>query len=50
MKLIEKRGPVEIWLSIHTAELYVYGVTASGDPRIAPSLGMAREIAAGGER
>jgi hypothetical protein len=27
-------------------EFFLYGVTASGDPRILPSLGMAREVAA----
>jgi hypothetical protein len=45
MRLIEKRGRIEIWLSRY-GEFFVYGVTASGDPRICPSLGMAREIAA----
>ncbi len=29
------------------SDFYVYGVTVGGDPRVAPSLGMAREIAAG---
>ena len=27
-------------------EFFLYGVTASGDPRVLPSLGMAREAAA----
>lgn len=44
MKLIEKRGKIEIWLV--DGECYVYGVTMSGDPRVCPSLGMAREVAA----
>lgn len=44
MKLIEKRGKIEIWLV--DGEYYVYGVTLSGDPRVCPSLGMAREVAA----
>lgn len=49
MKLIEKRGNVEIWEVNEPwgAEYYVYGVTPSGDPRVCPSLGMAREVAAG---
>ncbi len=49
MKLIEKRGAVEIWAvpENHGTDFYVYGVTVGGDPRVAPSLGMAREIAAG---
>lgn len=44
MKLIEKYGNIEIWLV--DVEYYVYGVTLSGDPRVCPSLGMAREVAA----
>jgi len=44
MRLIEKRGNIEIWLA--DGEYYVYGVTLSGDPRVCPSLGMAREVAA----
>ena len=28
------------------SDFYVYGVTVGGDPRVVPSLGMAREIAA----
>ena len=27
-------------------EFFLYGVTASGDPRVLPSIGMAREVAA----
>ena len=27
-------------------EFLLYGVTASGDPRVLPSIGMAREVAA----
>ena len=27
-------------------EFFFYGVTASGDPRVLPSIGMAREVAA----
>ena len=26
-------------------EFFLYGVTASGDPRVLPSIGMAREVA-----
>jgi hypothetical protein len=48
MKLIFKLGNVEIWSIPETWEtdFYVYGVTASGDPRVCPSLGMAHEVAA----
>lgn len=46
MRLIEKRGKIEIWQS-RDGEFYVYGVTIGGDPRVVPSLGMAREVAAG---
>ena len=45
MRLIERRGKIEIWHSARTDEYFVYGVTVGGDPRIVPSLGMAREIA-----
>ena len=48
MKLIFKNGPFEIW-EVHESygsDFYVYGVLASGDPRICPSLGMAYEVAA----
>jgi hypothetical protein len=43
--LIEKYGRIEIWLM--AGEYYVYGITNSGDPRVCPSIGMARELAAG---
>lgn len=42
MKLIEKRGTVEIWLI--DGEYYIYGVLSG--PRIAHSIGAARSIAA----
>jgi hypothetical protein len=51
MRMIEKRGNIEIWKVIENyghgpvAEYYVYGVYNSGDPRVCPSLGMAREVA-----
>lgn len=45
MKLISKRGAVEIWHDTQTDEYYVYGVTRSGDPRVVPSIGMVNEIA-----
>lgn len=47
MKLIEKRGAIEIWEVAEPwgSDFYVYGVTR--DPRVCPSLGMAREVAAG---
>ncbi len=41
--LIAKRGKIEIWF--FDGEYYVYGVTNSGDARVVPSEGMAREIA-----
>jgi hypothetical protein len=28
------------------SEFYLYGVTQGGDPRVLPSIGMARELAA----
>ncbi len=48
MALLFKNGPIEIWSvpEIWGVDYYVYGVTLSGDPRICPSLGMAREVAA----
>ena len=48
MKLIEKRGKIEIWAVEQKwgTDYYVYGVTQNGDPRVCPSLGMAREVAA----
>lgn len=45
MKLIAKRGKFEIWHDVRADEYYVYGVYLSGDPRVVPSLAMAREIA-----
>lgn len=45
MKLIEKRGSIEIWHSVRNDEYIVYGVTLGGDPRVVPSLSMAREVA-----
>lgn len=49
MELIFKSGRVEIWsvTERHGKDFYVYGVTESGDPVVCPSLGMARDIAAG---
>jgi hypothetical protein len=46
--LIFKDGPIEIWTVAESwgVEYYVYGVTIGGDPRVCPSLGMAREVAA----
>jgi hypothetical protein len=48
MKLIHKRGQIEIWAiqQSHGTDFYVYGITQNGDPRICPSLGMALEVAA----
>lgn len=46
MKLIEKRGQIEIWHDTAMDEFYVYGVMLSGDPRVVPSLAMAYEVAA----
>jgi len=48
MLLIYSNGQIEIW-AVNEAwgtDYYVYGVDASGDPRICPSLGMAYEVAA----
>lgn len=47
MRLIERRGKIEIWQVPQPwgVDYYVYGVTQSGDPRVCPSLGMAREVA-----
>lgn len=47
MHLIEKTARYEIWHFIAEDEYAVYGVYSSGDPRICPSIGMAREVAAG---
>ena len=48
MKLIEKRGNIEIWEVTETwgSDFYIYGITNSGDPIVCPSLGMAQEKAA----
>lgn len=50
MRRIFKHGAVEIWevRMDYGFDYYVYGVTLSGDPRVCPSEGMAREVAAGG--
>lgn len=42
MKLIEKRGQIEIWevTEAYGSDFYVYGVLS--DPIVCPSLGMAR--------
>jgi hypothetical protein len=48
MHLVFKSDVIEIW-SVNEAwgtDYYVYGVTASGDPRVCPSIGMAYEVAA----
>jgi hypothetical protein len=47
IKLIMKIGRVDIYevRESYGVEFYVYGVTASGDPRVVPSLDMAREVA-----
>jgi len=48
MTLVTKYGPVEIWevTESYGSDFYVYGVTENGDPRVCPSLDMAREVAA----
>lgn len=48
MQLVFKKGRIEIWAvrESYGTDYYVYGVYASGDPRICPSLGMAMECAA----
>lgn len=49
MRLIEKTDRYEIWAVLEDwgIDYLVYGAYASGDPRTCPSLGMAREVAAG---
>lgn len=49
MRLIEAAGKIQIWAVNETwgTDYYVYGTTRSGDPIVCPSLGMAREKAAG---
>lgn len=46
MQLIFKQGQIEIWAVSEAwgMDYWVYGV--SRDPRVCPSLGMAREVAA----
>lgn len=48
MHLIFKNNGIEIWSVPETwgTDFYVYGVTASGDPRVCPSIGAAYEVAA----
>lgn len=48
MNLIFKNGSVEIWAVSESwgTDYYVYGVTVGGDPRVCPSIGMAREVGA----
>lgn len=48
LKRILKHGAIEIWSVTESCgvDYWVYGVTDSGDPRVCPSLGMAREVAA----
>lgn len=47
MRLIEKTSTYEIWAvtADYGIDFYVYGLTA--DPRVCPSLEMARSVAAG---
>ena len=49
MKIIFKQGRIEIWAVNETwgTDYWVYGVAR--DPRVCPSLGMAREVAAAAE-
>ena len=49
MRLIEKNDRYEIWAITedYGVDYYVYGAYASGDPRVCPSLSMARDVAAG---
>lgn len=46
--LLLKEGPVEIWeiFGPEPTHYLVYGATESGDPRVCPSLDMARSVAA----
>jgi hypothetical protein len=48
MELIYRQGRIEIWAVSEAwgIDYWVYGVTASGDPKVCPSLGMAHEVAA----
>ena len=45
MELVAKNGKIEIWSVKERwgTDYWVYGVTA--DPKVCPSIGMAREIA-----
>lgn len=45
MKIFDYGHGIECWL--FGGEYYVYGVNVGGDPRVVPSEGMAREVAAG---
>lgn len=45
MRLIQKTARVEIWHDSRADEYYVYG--GSKLVRVCPSIGMAREVAAG---
>lgn len=46
--LVYRDRKIEIWAVLYPwgTDYYVYGVTASGDPSVCPSLGMAYEVAA----
>ena len=48
MTLIESGPGYEIWEAKehYGSDFYVFGVYHSGDPRVCPSIGMAREVAA----
>ncbi|MCW1412192.1 hypothetical protein OLZ32_27975 [Rhizobium sp. 1AS11] len=48
MRLIEKTATYEIWAvrESYGDDFYVYSARG-GDPRVCPSIGMAREVAAG---
>jgi hypothetical protein len=48
MRLIEKTASYEIWAvrESYGDDFYVYSARG-GDPRVCPSIGMAREVAAG---
>lgn len=50
MKLLFKHGQIEIWevVEAHGSDFYVYG--GRRDPVVCPSIGMAREVAAGLEQ
>ena len=46
--IVYKSGQIEIWAmpEPHGVDFYIYGVYASGFPRICPSLDMALDVAA----